>query len=147
MANNPSPIIKPQELLVLKETKAFVLIDARAGANAKERYATSHLAGARHADLDNDLADVKPNAAEGGRHPLPSFAHFTKVLATLDITPESLVVVYDDKNGTNAAARFWWMLKSIGHDAVQVLDGGMDAAIKTGYPEAKGKGQRRQLTQ
>lgn len=141
MTNNPSPIIKPQELLVLKETKTFVLVDARAGANAKERYAASHLEGAQHVDLDNDLADVKPNAADGGRHPLPNFAHFTNVLATLGITPDTLVVIYDDKNGANAAARFWWMLKSIGHDSVQVLDGGMDAAIKAGYPETKGKGQ------
>ncbi len=141
MTNNLSPIIKPQELLVLKETKTFVLVDARAGANAKERYAASHLEGARHADLDNDLADVKPNAADGGRHPLPSFAHFTNVLATLGITPDTLIVIYDDKNGANAAARFWWMLKSIGHNAVQVLDGGMDAAIKAGYPVTKGKEQ------
>lgn len=143
MMNILSPIIKPQELLVLKETKTFVLVDARAGANAKERYATSHLEGARHADLDNDLADVKPTAADGGRHPLPSFAHFTNVLATLGITPDTSVVVYDDKNGANSAARFWWMLKSIGHNSVQVLDGGMDAAIKAGYPlsnqAAKGK--------
>lgn len=144
MTNNPF-IIKPQELLVLKQTKTFVLVDARAGANATERYAASHLEGAQHADLDNDLADVKPNAADGGRHPLPNFVHFTNVLATLGITPDTSVVVYDDKNGANAAARFWWMLKSIGHDAVQVLDGGMDAAVKAGYPlsikGAKGKGQ------
>ena len=145
MTNNLSPIIKPQELLVLKETKIFVLVDARACANAKERYASSHLEGARHADLDSQLADVKPNAADGGRHPLPSFAQFTHVLAELGITPDISVVIYDDKNGANAAARFWWMLKSIGHNSVQVLDGGMEAAIKTGYPlsnqGAKGKGQ------
>ncbi len=145
MTNNPSPIIKPQELLVLKETKTFVLIDARAGKDAKERFAASHLEGAQHADLDSQLADVKPNAADGGRHPLPNFASFSHILAELGITPYSSVVVYDDKNGANSAARFWWMLKSIGHEAVQVLDGGMDAAIKAGYPlsnqEAKGKEQ------
>jgi thiosulfate/3-mercaptopyruvate sulfurtransferase len=43
-------------------------------------------------------------------------------------------VVYDDKNGSNAAARFWWMLKSVGHKKVQVLDGGFHAAIKAGFP-------------
>ncbi len=132
MSNNPLPIIKPQELLVLKQTTPFVLVDARSG--AKETYAASHLEGAFHVDLNNDLADIKPDAADGGRHPLPNFPHFNQVLSELGITPDSHVVIYDDKNGANAAARFWWMLKSIGHDSVQVLDGGMDAAIRAGYP-------------
>jgi thiosulfate/3-mercaptopyruvate sulfurtransferase len=44
------------------------------------------------------------------------------------------VVVYDDKNGANAAARFWWMLRSIGHEKVQVLSGGIQAAIQVGFP-------------
>jgi thiosulfate/3-mercaptopyruvate sulfurtransferase len=42
--------------------------------------------------------------------------------------------VYDDKNGANAAARFWWMLRSIGHEKVQVLSGGIQAAILAGFP-------------
>ena len=104
MTNNLPPIIKPQELLVLKQTKQFILIDARAGAGVKEKYAASHLAGAQHVDLDNDLADVKPNAADGGRHPLPNFTQLKHVLAQLGITPDSSVVIYDDKNGANAAA-------------------------------------------
>ena len=132
MTHNFSPIIKPQELLVLKQTIPFVLVDARSG--AKEKYAASHLEGAFHVDLNNDLADIKPDAADGGRHPLPYFPHFNQVLSELGISPDSHVVIYDDKNGANAAARFWWMLKSVGHDAVRVLDGGMDAAIRAGYP-------------
>ena len=132
MAHNLSPIIKPQELLVLKQTTPFVLVDARSG--AKEKYASNHLEGAFHVDLNTDLADIKPDAADGGRHPLPNFPHFNQVLSELGITPDSHVVIYDDKNGANAAARFWWMLKSIGHETVQVLDGGMDAAIGAGYP-------------
>ena len=42
--------------------------------------------------------------------------------------------MYDDKNGANAAARFWWMLTALGHTAVQVLDGGMAAAVAAGFP-------------
>ncbi|HEY4629388.1 MAG TPA: sulfurtransferase, partial [Flavobacterium sp.] len=60
--------------------------------------------------------------------------HFSKTLTSLGITPISHVVVYDDKNGANAAARFWWMLKSVGHNKVQVLDGGFQAAVKAGFP-------------
>jgi 3-mercaptopyruvate sulfurtransferase SseA len=141
MPHKISPIIKAQDLLVLKQTQDFVLIDARAGVNAHLRYTVSHLSGALHVDLDRQLADVKPNAAEGGRHPLPSVAQFIQVLTELGITPLSKIIIYDDKNCANAAARFWWMLKSIGHAFVQVLDGGFDAAIKAGYPLAKCEGQ------
>src|SRR5690606_2105613 len=30
-------------------------------------------------------------------------------------------------------ARFWWMLKAIGHSKIQVLNGGLDAAVKAGF--------------
>jgi thiosulfate/3-mercaptopyruvate sulfurtransferase len=65
---------------------------------------------------------------------LPSPKEFCETLGNLGISPESRVVIYDDKNGANAAARFWWMLKAVGHEKVQVLDGGIDAAIKVGFP-------------
>ncbi|HOY16056.1 MAG TPA: sulfurtransferase [Haliscomenobacter sp.] len=139
MSPSITPIIHPQELLALQGSPNLVLIDARSGPDVKARYTANHLAGALHADLDTDLADIKPNAADGGRHPLPSPAQFSKVLGKLGITPESLVVVYDDKNGANAAARFWWMLRAVGHQQVQVLNGGLNAAIEAGFPVLAGE--------
>ena len=56
MTHNLSPIIKPQELLVLKQTTPFVLVDARSG--AKEKYAANHLEGAFHVDLNTDRKSV-----------------------------------------------------------------------------------------
>jgi thiosulfate/3-mercaptopyruvate sulfurtransferase len=44
------------------------------------------------------------------------------------------VVIYDDVNGANAATRFWWMLKAIGHNNVQVLNGGLNEAERMGFP-------------
>jgi thiosulfate/3-mercaptopyruvate sulfurtransferase len=129
-----SPIIKPENLLALKKTSDLVIIDVRTGANAQENYEKEHLEGALFVDLENELATKTDNAANGGRHPLPSIEKFTDVLTHLGITPESNVIVYDDKNGANAAARFWWMLKAIGHNNVQVIDGGFQAAVKSGYP-------------
>ena len=43
-------------------------------------------------------------------------------------------VLYDDKNGANAASRLWWMLKSIGHAKVQVLNGGFQEAERLNFP-------------
>lgn len=128
-----SPIINPEQLLNLKDSSEVVLIDARAGANAEENYRNEHLKSSRYIDLNKDLAAVEKNPANGGRHPLPSLEKFAEILSKLGISPQSHIIIYDDKNGSNAAARFWWMLKSIGHQKVQVLNGGLQAAIKAGF--------------
>ena len=133
MSHKLSPILNPEELIQLQNSSEIVLIDARAGANAEENYKNEHLKGARYVDLNKDLATVD-NPANGGRHPLPSLEKFSQVLSKLGISPISHVIIYDDKNGSNAAARFWWMLRAIGHEKVQVLNGGFQEAIKTDFP-------------
>ncbi|MER2997123.1 sulfurtransferase [Pontibacter populi] len=132
------PIIKPEELINLYQHKNLVLIDARTGPKAKENYSSEHLAGALFVDLETDLSQKSADPADGGRHPLPDIATFAELLGNLGIIPESHVVVYDDKNGANAAARFWWMLRAIGHKKVQVLDGGYAAALAAGVPVNSG---------
>jgi thiosulfate/3-mercaptopyruvate sulfurtransferase len=133
MSNKISPIINPDALLQLKNASEIVLIDARAGLNAEENYQKEHLKGARYVDLNRDLATVETDPAKGGRHALPSFEKFSEVLSRLGISPENHVIIYDDKNGSNAAARFWWMLRAIGHEKVQVLNGGLQEAVKAGF--------------
>ena len=54
-------------------------------------------------------------------------------LGLLGIGPETPVVIYDDQGGANSAARAWWMLKAVGHEAVQVLNGGLNAALSAGF--------------
>ena len=134
MSQQMPPLIKPGELLLLYRTKEIILIDASPGNPSKERYKEKHLDRALYVDLDTQLAAIKPDAANGGRHPLPAPEQFSGTLSSLGITPTSHVVVYDEKNGSNAAARFWWMLRSAGHSKVQVLDGGFEAAVKAGFP-------------
>lgn len=109
-----------------------ILVDARGGADARQRYLAGHLPNAIFADLETDLALVPENAAHGGRHPLPPLADFAYLLGRMGITPHTHVVVYDDKAGAMAAARFWWMLRAVGHEKVQVLNGGL-AAITGHY--------------
>ena len=127
-------IITAEELFKVKDESNLVLVDARYGKTAQEDYSNGHLADALYVDLNEDLSDIKDNAAHGGRHPLPSLEKFSNTLTSLGITPESHVVVYDANHGALAAARFWWMLTAIGHRNAQVLDGGLAAAAKTGYP-------------
>lgn len=132
------PIISPAELLLAIDTPGLVLMDTRVGPAAKTAYLEQHLKGARYADLEFDLATIGADAAQGGRHPLPAAAEFGAALGRLGITPGDRIIVYDDKYGGNAAARFWWMLRAAGHAQVQVLDGGLQAALAAGVPTDSG---------
>lgn len=124
-------IVSPEELRRIQGDVRIV--DARAGDGAAEAYRASHLAGALRADPETDLA-TPSDPAHGGRHPLPALDVFRHTLGRWGITPELDVVVYDDKQGANAAARLWWMLRAVGHARVAVLDGGWQAALEAGLP-------------
>lgn len=88
-------------------------------------YEQGHIPGAVFVDLDSDLS--APPGIDG-RHPLPDPADFATTLGRLGIGPDTHVVAYDDVAG-RIAARLWWMLRSIGHVKVQVLDGGYQAWV------------------
>lgn len=118
-----SPLLPISALPAMLESGNTVLLDARPGLAA---YAAGHLLGARHADLDTQLSAAKdPGAdpARGGRHPLPPLDRWLRQLGDWGIGPETMVIVYDDQSGANAAARAWWMLRAVGHENVRVLDG------------------------
>ncbi len=101
------------------------------------QYRQAHIPGAVHADLEHDLSDEgvvgpdgtrrpHPDAASGGRHPLPSRERFAMWLSRVGFANDMQAVVYD-RQGANFCGRLWWMLKWAGHDAVAVLDGGLQA--------------------
>ena len=129
-----SPLIEAAELLELYKNDSVLLVDASNGKDARVMYKAKHLDQALFVDLNTDLADIKEDLANGGRHPLPEIEKFAETLTKLGITNSSHVVIYDDKNGANAAARFWWMLRAIGHEKVQVLNGGLPQAENLGFP-------------
>jgi thiosulfate/3-mercaptopyruvate sulfurtransferase len=104
------------------------LVDTEAGRRA---YAESHIPGARFVHLDEDLS--APKTGKNGRHPLPDMDQFVRRLGRIGISSTSQVVSYDASGGFYAA-RLWWMLRWLGHDAVAVLDGGWDAWRKAPYP-------------
>lgn len=132
MADTISPIIRAKELLKIYKRENLVLVDA--SNHSREAYEKQHLDRAIFVDVNTELADIKEDLSKGGRHPLPDLKDFSETLSKLGISPDSHVVVYDDKSGANAAARFWWMLRAVGHKKVQVLDGGFQAAEQEGFP-------------
>ena len=100
---------------------SFDLGDVEAGARS---FRAGHLPGSHHVDLDRDLC--APKSGTNGRHPLPGRADFARTIGALGITPETQIVVLDRQGGAYAA-RLWWMLRWLGHAAVAVLDGGLEA--------------------
>lgn len=117
---------------------SFDLAQPSAGA---QQYEAAHIPGAVYAHLDTALSALHgaPGAhgtvitasqadapASGGRHPLPSREKFAIWLSSVGFANDMQAVVYD-RNGSAFCARLWWMLKWLGHDAVAVLDGGLQA--------------------
>ena len=107
-----------------------------------EQFAASHIAGALYADLNTDLSAHHPAPgdeppASAGRHPLPARSTFARWLGSQGVSAQTQVVVYD-RNGVNYAGRLWWMLKWCGHEAVAVLDGGLQAWQAGGGPMESG---------
>jgi len=108
MKEQISPLIQATELLELCNAEDdLVIVDASTGPDAKSNYEKAHLSGAIFVDLNTQLADIKEDVSHGGRHPLPGIEQFSRSLSNLGITSKSHVVLYDDKNGANAAARLW----------------------------------------
>jgi thiosulfate/3-mercaptopyruvate sulfurtransferase len=104
------------------------------------QYREAHIPRALYADLDKDLsarhgapgrggtltASASDAPASGGRHPLPGRERFATWLSDIGFSNGMQAVVYD-RNGANYCGRLWWMLKWAGHDAVAMLDGGLQA--------------------
>jgi thiosulfate/3-mercaptopyruvate sulfurtransferase len=92
-------------------------------------YAAGHLPGAVFLDLEDDLSG--PIGPHGGRHPLPAVDALVETLGRAGIDGASHVVAYDAGDAM-VAGRLWWLLRWLGHDAVQVLDGGFAAWTAAG---------------
>lgn len=106
----------------------FDLADPEDGEHA---WAAAHLPGAFYLHLDRDLSG--PKTGRNGRHPLPAREAFAATLGRLGIGAQTQVVAYDRQGGPYAA-RLWWMLRWMGHEAAAVLDGGLQAWRAAGGP-------------
>ncbi len=104
-----------------------------------QQYREAHIPRAVFADLNEHLSDkTGADAASGGRHPLPSREKLAIWLSSVGLANDMQAVVYD-RNGANYCGRLWWMLKWAGHDAVAVLDGGLQAWQAAGGAVASGE--------
>ncbi len=87
--------------------------------------------GALSVDLAMDFSGKAAPAA--GRRPLPDIADLQAKARAWGICGDSLVIVYDNAGGAQAA-RAWWTLRWAGLANVRLLDGGYGAWIAAGRP-------------
>lgn len=97
--------------------------------HGREHYRDGHLPGAVFVDLETELAD--PPSPQAGRHPLPSLQRLQAAARRWGISTGDRVVAYDATGGL-AAARAWWLLRWGGLGDVVLLDGGLDAWVRSG---------------
>lgn len=132
-STNLAPLIEAGELARLASAQDIRILDCRHELSKPQwgaaAYAEGHIPGAIFASLDRDLSSpIRPGT---GRHPLPSPADFAATLGLWGIGAGTRVIAYDHGPGA-WAARLWWMLRAVGHGAVQVLNGGLPAWISAG---------------
>jgi thiosulfate/3-mercaptopyruvate sulfurtransferase len=135
-------LITVQQLKELQASgKAFMVFDCTGDLMKPEMadvlFDTVHIEGAQQAHLDRNLSTHGATALNGGRHPLPARETVAAWLGGLGFQNHMQAVVYD-RNGANYCGRLWWMLKWLGHDAVAVLDGGLQAWQASGGAVASG---------
>lgn len=112
----------------------WVIVDCRFDLSAPDQgrrdYLRDHIPGALFADLATDLSGH--GRSGGGRHPLPDTDALIGLFSRLGIDARCQVVVYDAVGG-GFAARLWWLLRYMGHEAVALLDGGWPAWLVAGF--------------
>jgi thiosulfate/3-mercaptopyruvate sulfurtransferase len=91
------------------------LVDTR----PREAFLAGHVPAAVHLDPERDLTGEIGDAMRG-RHPLPDAGALAEAFGRASIDAETFVLAYDD--GTGWAARCWWLLRHLGHDAAGTFD-------------------------
>ncbi|WP_235295646.1 sulfurtransferase [Portibacter marinus] len=102
-----------------------VILDARLP-DKKER--KTQIPGTRFFDLKGSFSDADsqyPNM-------MPNKDQFEAEARNLGINENSIIIVYDNL-GIYTSARVWYMFRSMGHQEVYVLDGGLPEWIYKGY--------------
>jgi thiosulfate/3-mercaptopyruvate sulfurtransferase len=101
--------------------------------DAKAEFAQAHIPGAVFFDIDA-IADRTTELP----HMLPDAEAFAAAAGALGLSAADTIVVYDGA-GLFSAARVWWTLRVFGARDVRVLDGGLPAWKRAGYPLESGR--------
>jgi thiosulfate/3-mercaptopyruvate sulfurtransferase len=112
------------------------------GRDAAAEFAEARIPGAVFYDLDasSDRATALP-------HMLPPADEYAERMASLGLSDDDTIVVYDGSGVNLSAPRVWWTSRVFGHARTSVLDGGMvkwkaeARPVETGAPAPRPRGR------
>ncbi|MBO1912923.1 hypothetical protein J4G37_49975, partial [Microvirga sp. 3-52] len=105
----------------------FSLADANEG---KRLYNESHITGAVHWDLNEDLSDL---TKKDGRQPMPSKESLGDLFRRSGLNLDDNIFVYDD-GGSPFATRAWWFLQYAGFENAFIVIEGFEEMKASGLP-------------
>jgi thiosulfate/3-mercaptopyruvate sulfurtransferase len=105
--------------------------------NVRERYLAEHIPGAFFFDIE-DISDQSSALP----HMLPKPEAFSHNMSELGIKSSTTIVVYEQAT-MYSAPRAWWTLRAFGAANVYLLNGGLEAWRRAGFPLESGEVARR----
>ena len=113
-----------RELIGEQKGSNLVIIDTR----PTPEFCNGHIEGSAHLDLYGiSLNDTSPE-------PLKAFSWMLAYLLEIRGVDYDKTVVFYEENSGMRSARGFWFLEYLGHKNVHILDGGIKAWEKEGYP-------------
>lgn len=117
-------LVEPEQLNSYLNEPSLLVVDL-CGPNAR---ALGHIPRAVYLEYHALLATQWPMSGL-----LPSCGQLSRVLSSIGLTPATHVVAYDDEGG-GKAGRLLWTLDVLGHTRFSLLNGGLHAWVKEGFP-------------
>ena len=133
------PLVSSQWLFENLHNPDLIILDASQQAITAHKTAdnNSQITGARYFDLKNNFSDKGSDLP----NTLPNAAQFELESQKLGINHNSVIVVYDNL-GIYSSPRVWWMFKTIGHQNIYVLNGGLPYWRANKYPTEEKQAQQ-----
>ncbi|TPN88101.1 sulfurtransferase [Aquimarina algicola] len=126
------PIVSASWLFEHIDHPDLIILDAtikKVTAKENQNLAVEKIKNARFFDIKNAFSDTTTDIP----NMLASPTVFEKACRTLGISNHHKIVVYD-RLGIYSSPRVWWMFKTMGHQQIAVLDGGLPAWKEENLP-------------
>ncbi len=115
-------LVTPDWVRKNQDNRKVRLVDLR----SSEAYRLGHIKNAVHFNPNNLFA-----LREGVPGLLPPVEQVERAVRKIGIDKDSIVVLYDDRDGL-MASRFFWALDYFGHPDIRLLNGGWESWVKAG---------------
>ena len=117
-------LLEPEQLLPRLGDASLLIIDT----SSEAHFQAGHIPGAVHLPAARLQCGIKPASGK-----LPDKPSLERLFGELGLRADSPVIAVDDEGG-GWAGRLIWTLDCIGHRRYSLLDGGMVAWSREGYP-------------